>query len=316
MSKVAVTSDSPFTSSWLCLDAESDKPSAFMHDEQNLTWIEQTDSMSRLILDDVAEEDTGKYIVQITNKAGTVEKSCKVTIAKAKRPPRFISIPAEVECTDGEEASFKVTADNATEAMFIVDKRVNAVKSGDEFVVKFVPSKSIKSGLMVIKGDGGEEQQQISLTVQQPFVSPRFTTTPDDARVNVGESVRLACAFEGNPTPVLEWRLNEKKLEKTDNELIIRNATEEDAGQYELIVTNKCGTDTAAAFVEVMPKQQSPQFTTPMLKSEYMTKSGDHLELEFGTASEPQGRYSILFNDIELASGKTSDIVKYTLKVS
>merc|ERR1711935_973782 len=56
--QVAVTSDSPFTSSWLCLDAESDKPSAFMHDEQNLTWIEQTDSMSRLILDDVAEEDT------------------------------------------------------------------------------------------------------------------------------------------------------------------------------------------------------------------------------------------------------------------
>ena len=287
-----------------------------MHDEQNLTWIEQTDSMSRLVLDDVSEEDTGKYIVQITNKAGTVEKSCQVTIVKAKQAPRFVFIPAEVECTDGEETSFKVKADNATEAMFIVDKTVNAVKSGDEFVVTFAPSSSVKSGLMVIKGDGGEEQQQISLNIQPQFISPRFTTTPDDARVNVGESVRLACSFEGNPTPVLEWRLNGKKLEETSNELIIRNATEDDAGQYEMVVTNKCGTDTTAAFVEVMPKQQPPQFTTPTLKSEYTTKTGDSLALEFGTVSEPQGRYSILFNDIELASGKTSDIVKYSLKVS
>ena len=45
---------------------------AFAHDEQNLTWIENTETYSRLVLDDVAEEDTGKYIVQITNK----EKVC------------------------------------------------------------------------------------------------------------------------------------------------------------------------------------------------------------------------------------------------
>ena len=41
---------------------------AFAHDEQNLTWIENTETYSRLVLDDVAEEDTGKYIVRITNK--------------------------------------------------------------------------------------------------------------------------------------------------------------------------------------------------------------------------------------------------------
>ena len=35
-SKVNVDSESPFTSSWLCIDSQSDKPSAFMHDEQNL----------------------------------------------------------------------------------------------------------------------------------------------------------------------------------------------------------------------------------------------------------------------------------------
>ena len=314
-SKVNVDSESPFTSSWLCIDSQSDKPSAFMHDEQNLTWIEQTATLSRLVLDDVAEEDTGKYIVRISNKAGTVEKSCQVKVIKQKVKPQFVSCPTEVECREGEECTFKVTADNTNEAVLITDKSVTATRSGDHFIVSFTPNKSLKSGLLVIKGAGGEEQRQISFIVGAAFISPRFTSTPDDARVNVGENVRLACAFEGNPAPTLEWRLNGKKLRASGTELIIRNATEDDAGQYEMIVSNKLGTDSAAAFVEVMPKQKAPEFIAPLLKSQYNAIVGDNLELVFGTKAEPQGRYNISFNEIEIASGKTSSTVTYTLKV-
>ena len=308
-------SDSPFTSSWLCIDSQSDKPSAFKHDEQNLTWIEQTETLSRLVLDDVAEEDTGKYIVRISNKAGTVEKSCQVKIIKIKTKPQFLSCPTEIECRENEECTFKVVADNTNEVVLITDKSVTATRSGDDFVISFTPKKSLKSGLLVSKGSGGEEQRQISFIFDPAFISPRLTSTPDDARVNVGESVRLVCSFEGNPAPTLEWRLNGKKLKSTDAELIIKNATEDDAGQYEMTVSNKLGTDSAAAFVEVMPKQKAPEFIAPLLKTQYNATVGDNLELVFGTKAEPQARYNILFNEIEIASGKTSSTVTYTLKV-
>ena len=143
--------------------------------------------------------------------------------------------------------------------MFITDKTVKASQSSDTFDFTFTIKNETKSGLVVAKGPGGEVQQQIGLKVSPPLMSPRFTKTPDDARVNVGEDLRLVCSYEGNPKPKLEWRLNGKKLSLETNELLVRGAREQDAGQYEMLLTNQCGTDSAAAFVEVMPRQSAPK---------------------------------------------------------
>ena len=52
-----------------------------------------------------------------------------------------------------------------------------------------------------------------------------------------------------------------------------------------------------------------------MLEEEYKVESGDKVTLLFGIESEPQGRFSVLFNDIEIGSGKTMDTVSFSVKV-
>ena len=46
--------------------------------------------------------------------------------------------------------------------------------------------------------------------------------------------------FSGNPEPEIEWSFNGKILkDKKGTEIVVRNATEEDAGQYEIKIKGR-----------------------------------------------------------------------------
>ena len=75
--EVQVTSVSNFSVEWLC------NGQIFQPDADNMTVIETDQNSSKLILDDVNDDDSGLYNVKVTNESGTVEAQCEVIVDKA-----------------------------------------------------------------------------------------------------------------------------------------------------------------------------------------------------------------------------------------
>ena len=71
-----VTSASTFSVEWLC------NGQIFQPDADNMTVIETDANSSKLILDDVNDDDSGTYTVKITNDTGAVESQCDVIVDK------------------------------------------------------------------------------------------------------------------------------------------------------------------------------------------------------------------------------------------
>ena len=111
--EIEIKSESKFEVTWLCKESESETPSQFMSDEDNFTIIETTMTHSKLILDDVTEDDSGKYIVRVKNQAGEVEKDCNVIVRKSNPLPEFILLPDEVDCIHNEECTIIAQTKNA-----------------------------------------------------------------------------------------------------------------------------------------------------------------------------------------------------------
>ena len=58
--------------------------------------------------------------------------------------------------------------------------------SDGEYSITFTADRKNTSGLFVIKGPGGESQKTIRLNCAPPFVSPKFTKAPEDAKITTG----------------------------------------------------------------------------------------------------------------------------------
>ncbi len=92
-----------------------------------------------------------------------------------------------------------------------------------------------------------------ALTVQTtPTVSD-----PDDQTVCVGSDVSFTVSVTGDPAPTIQWRKNGSPISgETGTTLSLTGVTEANAGSYDAVVTNGCGSDTSEAAVltvEVAP---------------------------------------------------------------
>lgn len=90
------------------------------------------------------------------------------------------------------------------------------------------------------------------------LVKPKFMKTIVDCVVFEGDCARFDCAIEGVPEPEVTWYLDDEEIEESDRfildydegghySLIIRNAEENDEGDYVVIAKNKAGQVSCAA---------------------------------------------------------------------
>ena len=96
----------------------------------------------------------------------------------------------------------------------------------------------------------------LSVTYTGP---PVLLMPPQDMTVVTGSTVKLSCSFLANPNNVqIYWQRNGKRLSSdqilANATLILRNATDQDAGEYRCTVSNSIGSVTASAQLIVLGK--------------------------------------------------------------
>lgn len=88
----------------------------------------------------------------------------------------------------------------------------------------------------------------ITHTAAPMAVAPTFLAQPQGATVNPGESVTFTADATGTPYPTFQWRHNEAAIDgATGPAYTIATVLAEDAGAYDVVVTNSAGSVTSNA---------------------------------------------------------------------
>uniref|UniRef100_A0A672I987 Titin n=1 Tax=Salarias fasciatus TaxID=181472 RepID=A0A672I987_SALFA len=98
----------------------------------------------------------------------------------------------------------------------------------------------------------------------EPIINLLFNTYS----VKAGDDLKIDVPFKGRPEPEVAWKKDGHKLKettrvnvtntKTSSKIVIKDATKEDVGKYEITLTNSVGTKTAEISVIILDKPGPP----------------------------------------------------------
>ncbi|XP_055601853.1 basement membrane-specific heparan sulfate proteoglycan core protein-like isoform X2 [Uranotaenia lowii] len=123
--------------------------------------------------------------------------------------------------------------------------------------------------------------------------APILELYPNEPQViKVGESTRLSCrATAGVPYPTLTWvrrdrrPLSSRILQDYPGVITLREATLEDAGEYECRAENTAGSTSLSVFIDV---QLAPVITISPSVEEYKLYEGDKLSIQCTARGKPE----------------------------
>ena len=231
--EINVNSPTGYDVNWLYNDQ------VFQADDENMTIIDKYDDLTRLILKDVNEEDSGDYVVKVTNEFGTSESQCRVDVIMSAEPPKLLSVPDEVDCQIGSLVQIEFSAENATHATLIVtdEQRITASIDGHSGFVEYEASEdSPNYAVLLLVGPGGEVEHKINFYLKSASKAPYFTERLHETTAEEGDSLSLEVAASGNPEPEYSWFKGEKCLNISSPRLQLDNISKDDAGRYSVQV--------------------------------------------------------------------------------
>uniref|UniRef100_S4RHA4 Ig-like domain-containing protein n=1 Tax=Petromyzon marinus TaxID=7757 RepID=S4RHA4_PETMA len=137
----------------------------------------------------------------------------------------------------------------------------------------------------------GVDSAAVIVTVLGP---PRVAAPPPgDVAVPYGGALRLRCVAEGEPRPVVVWRLpsaspppsaDRRMRVLPDGSLALDGVVASDAGRYVCTVRNRHGEDSATATVSI---NQAPQIQDKPERAVVRITSGDSIALECRASGDP-----------------------------
>ncbi|KHN78733.1 Muscle M-line assembly protein unc-89 [Toxocara canis] len=227
-------------------------------------------------------DDKSRITIRAENAFGTAECSASIGIQK-KRPmakPAFLSEIAPITVTEGESLETKliITGDPTPFAKwYINDQLVCATEDTEMKSESGVYSLTIHGATKDMTGTikctaynrMGEVTTQGKVTVIAP-IPVEFETTLCDATCREGDTLKLKAVLLGEPTPVVTWYVNDKKLEETQNIKIhaekgtytvtIKDITCDYSGKVVCEAVNEFGKASSEAMLLVLPRGEPPDF--------------------------------------------------------
>lgn len=199
-----------------------------------------------LTITNIDAGDAGSYDCVVTNPAGNATSN-PATLTVQNIPSISVHPQSQTACS-GSSVTFTVTASGNPSPVYQWQKNgvniggatsssytINPVSSGDAGNYRCVVSNAC----------GSVNSNTAVLTVN---VGANVTTDPSPQTVCAGSPASFSVVATGTPTPTYQWRKNGVNIGGATNSTYnIASTTTGDAGTYDCVVTNSCGSDTSAA---------------------------------------------------------------------
>nr|XP_027207872.1 roundabout homolog 1-like [Penaeus vannamei] len=174
-----------------------------------------------LVISQAVEEDSASYVCRARNAAGARESTpTKLTIMtfvlspngalSPQRPPWFEERPANVTVASGVVVELACRA-RGSPTPTVTWRRLDgkmplgrAMIEDQRLVLDHVAAADSGVYVCEVESEAGIAAARATLTV---IDAPEFAQRPQDVQVVAGQSARLSCKVEGDPKPLLLWRL-------------------------------------------------------------------------------------------------------------
>lgn len=115
-----------------------------------------------------------------------------------------------------------------------------------------------------------------------------IVTPPQSASVNVGVTVVLSVIAQGSDSITYQWRKNEHNIDSaTDRTLTLSHVTVDDAGEYDVVVTNPAGSKTSDKAVVTVHFADVHFYAGVTLRGNV----GDKFSVEYQDQLDPSGTW-------------------------
>ncbi|XP_042890974.1 roundabout homolog 1-like [Penaeus japonicus] len=177
------------------------------HEVTNSSRISVTQA-GDLLISQAVEEDSASYVCRARNAAGARESTpTKLTIMT---PPWFEERPANVTVASGVAVELACRA-RGSPAPTVTWRRLDgkmplgrAMIEDQRLVLDHVAAADSGVYVCEVESEAGIAAARATLTV---IDAPEFAQRPQDIQVVAGQSARLSCKVEGDPKPLVLWRL-------------------------------------------------------------------------------------------------------------
>nr|CRZ24661.1 BMA-UNC-89, isoform b [Brugia malayi] len=223
----------------------------------------------QLVIDEIKENDTGEYTVQVSNDAGIIESKANITLKKEK--PEIISKLKPVTVEVGEKVTFEVETKGTIKQVKwykngVEAKNVETKKIGDnkyQLIIDKATKDDEAEYKVVLSNEEGDAESSAKLTVKLPKIE--FTKSLEDQTVDAGTKAVLSIEVNLPPKQV-KWYKNGKEITGSDKakpnksndntyQLLIPDAGKDDTAEYKVVlITDDETVDSSCALTVKLPK--------------------------------------------------------------
>ncbi|XP_066148174.1 obscurin isoform X4 [Euwallacea fornicatus] len=290
---------------------------------QIVTSKGDSQATSALTVTNYNEKDVGIYKAVAVNVVGEAETSARISMVQT--PPTLSKkLDRNLDVNEGEplELRAKIGGSPKPKAMWYKDgepispddDRVRTTTLPDGTVKLSIDQcKASDSGAykLVVKNPNGETACLCAVAVAPKQTRPKFLKCFKDQKVPLGKEMRLEAKVQAYPPPEIKWLKDGVPVRPSSNihfenhpdgrvALVVDVMKPENAGHYELKVTNKLGEAVGDALITTERKPTRPQFTQTLFPQTVV--EGFPVRLEVKAEGFPAPKITWTRNGAEIVS--------------
>uniref|UniRef100_A0A8C4S3C2 Titin n=1 Tax=Erpetoichthys calabaricus TaxID=27687 RepID=A0A8C4S3C2_ERPCA len=173
-----------------------------------------------------------------------------------------------------------------------LEATVSGLSAGEEYSFRILAVNE--------KGKSDPKQLGVPVIAKDIEIEPSMELLFNTFSVKAGDDLKIDVPFRGRPLPTVEWKKDGQPLKQTTRVnvttsknstlVLIKEATREDVGKYELILTNVAGTKSAEIGVIVLDK---PEYDGGCHINNYIVEKRDTTTTAWQIVSATVARTSI-----------------------
>ncbi|XP_068733582.1 fibroblast growth factor receptor 4-like [Montipora capricornis] len=205
---------------------------------------------TELVIRNISRNEAGEYRCEATNPCGNASESATIDV---QYPPEGIQFHvSEEEVCNGTTIFFNCSAETANPTildyqLYENNTMIGVISStgvwnktmtvGGVFVYKCMVNNSVGTAM----------SSTVSVNVNvSSFITPISTEV-----ITEGGNLNLSCPATGIPPPTVFWTKTSNGERTNGTELVIRNISRNEAGEYRCEATNPCGNASESATIDV-----------------------------------------------------------------
>ncbi|KXB97542.1 MAG: hypothetical protein AA908_06705 [Chlorobi bacterium NICIL-2] len=196
-----------------------------------------------LTISNVSQAEAGQYTVVVGVSNGQVRPATAIARVTVVPGPTVTQQPQDVTVCDGQIAAMSVQVSgglNVRYQWYANDVPVPGATSSSISQTATAQMNGLQVYCKIISDCGEVNSDTATVTVE---TAPTITQQPQGGTAAIGQSYQITVQATGTAPLQYQWFKDGQAITgATSNTYTITNVTQNDAGRYKVVVTNRCGT--------------------------------------------------------------------------